>query len=92
MARFLIVSSDSDNTNFIANYISANKSGKPFSFKLGPDVIKGWEIGLQGMRVGGERRITCPPSKAYGSKALPGIPANSTLIFDVKLLSVKSKK
>jgi len=68
----------------------ANKKGKPFGFKLGAgEVIKGWDVGVAGMQVGGERRLTIPASFAYGSKALPGIPANSTLVFDIKLLSAK---
>lgn len=68
----------------------ANKKGKPFSFKLGSgEVIKGWDIGIDGMAVGGERRITIPAHLAYGSKAQPGIPGNSTLVFDVKLLEIK---
>ncbi|KAJ5550530.1 hypothetical protein N7535_001527 [Penicillium sp. DV-2018c] len=68
----------------------SNKKGKPFTFKLGKgEVIKGWDIGVAGMAVGAERRITIPPSLAYGKKALPGIPANSKLIFDVKLLEIK---
>ncbi|KAJ5272674.1 FK506-binding protein 4 [Penicillium angulare] len=68
----------------------SNKKGKPFTFKLGRgEVIKGWDIGVAGMTPGGERRITIPPQLAYGKKALPGIPANSKLIFDVKLLEIK---
>ncbi|KAF9768748.1 peptidylprolyl isomerase fpr4 [Fusarium sp. DS 682] len=68
----------------------ANKKGKPFSFKAGKgQVIKGWDIGVIGMAIGGERRLTIPPHLAYGSRGLPGIPANSTLIFDVKLLEIK---
>lgn len=68
----------------------ANKKGKPFSFKLGAgEVISGWDIGIAGMQVGGERRLTVPASLAYGSKSLPGIPANSTLVFDVKMLEIK---
>lgn len=68
----------------------ANKKGKPFSFKLGAgEVIKGWDIGIAGMQVGGERRLTVPANLAYGSKALPGIPSNSTLVFDVKMLEIK---
>ncbi|ROW11435.1 hypothetical protein VMCG_01188 [Cytospora schulzeri] len=68
----------------------SNKKGSPFSFKLGKgEVIKGWDIGVAGMSVGGERRLTIPAHHAYGSKGVPGIPGNSTLIFDVKLLEVK---
>lgn len=71
-------------------YDTANKKGAPFSFKLGKrEVIKGWDIGVAGMAVGGERRLTIPPHHAYGSKGVPGIPPNSTLIFDVKLLEIK---
>ncbi|EQB45354.1 FKBP-type peptidyl-prolyl cis-trans isomerase [Colletotrichum gloeosporioides Cg-14] len=68
----------------------ANKKGKPFSFKAGKgQVIKGWDVGILGMTIGGERRLTIPAHLAYGSKGLPGIPANSTLTFDVKLLEIK---
>ena len=68
----------------------SNKKGKPFSFKLGKgEVIKGWDIGVAGMAPGGERRIVIPPHLGYGKKALPGIPANSQLTFDVKLLEIK---
>ena len=72
------------------NRTAANKKGKPFSFKLGVgEVIKGWDIGVVGMQVGGERRLTIPAHLAYGSKGLPGIPANSDLIFDIKLMEIK---
>ncbi|KAJ5923633.1 hypothetical protein N7454_008878 [Penicillium verhagenii] len=68
----------------------SNKKGKPFTFKLGRgEVIKGWDIGVAGMAPGAERRLTIPASLAYGKKALPGIPANSELIFDIKLLEIK---
>ncbi|KAL2264385.1 hypothetical protein VTK26DRAFT_4853 [Humicola hyalothermophila] len=68
----------------------SNKKGTPFSFKVGKgEVIKGWDIGIVGMSVGGERRLTIPAHLAYGSRSMPGIPANSTLIFDVKLLEIK---
>ncbi|KAL4997924.1 hypothetical protein BDV10DRAFT_194750 [Aspergillus recurvatus] len=61
----------------------SNKKGKPFTFKLGKgEVIKGWDIGVAGMAVGGERRITIPSHLAYGKKGVPGIPGNSKLIFD----------
>lgn len=65
-------------------------TGKPFYFKLGKgEVIKGWDEGVKGMKVGAERRLTCPPKLAYGNQTLPGLPANSTLIFDVKLVEIK---
>ncbi|QKX58808.1 uncharacterized protein TRUGW13939_05935 [Talaromyces rugulosus] len=68
----------------------SNKKGKPFSFKLGKgEVIKGWDIGIAGMAAGGERRITIPSHLAYGKKGVPGIPGNSKLTFDVKLLEIK---
>lgn len=68
----------------------SNKKGSPFSFKLGRgEVIKGWDIGVAGMTVGGERRLTIPAPLAYGSSKTPGIPPNSTLVFDVKLLEIK---
>ncbi|EME80784.1 uncharacterized protein MYCFIDRAFT_208168 [Pseudocercospora fijiensis CIRAD86] len=71
----------------------SNKTGKPFSFKLGSgEVIKGWDIGIAGMSAGGERRITIPANHGYGSKgAPPQIPGNATLVFDVKLLEINKK-
>jgi FK506-binding nuclear protein len=72
------------------DFFTANKKGKPFTFAIGKgEVIQGWEIGLEGMQVGGERRITIPPKLAYGSRSQPGIPGNSTLVFDIKLLEIK---
>lgn len=71
----------------------SNKSGKPFSFKLGSgEVIKGWDIGVAGMQAGGERRITIPAHLAYGSKKTGEIPANSTLQFDIKMLDINKGK
>ncbi|KAK9462000.1 uncharacterized protein V1516DRAFT_690547 [Lipomyces oligophaga] len=68
----------------------SNTKGKPFTFVLGKgQVIKGWDLGVKGMATKGERRITVPPQLGYGKQAIPGIPANSTLIFDVKLVSLK---
>ncbi|EFX04424.1 fkbp-type peptidyl-prolyl cis-trans isomerase [Grosmannia clavigera kw1407] len=68
----------------------SNKKGPAFSFRVGKgEVIRGWDIGIAGMAIGGERRLTIPAHLAYGSKKLDGIPANSTLIFDVKLLEIK---
>jgi len=72
-----------------ANMALANKKGEPFKFKIGSgEVIKGWDIGVQGLSVGGERRITIPANLAYGSKSIPGIPANSELVFDLKMISI----
>lgn len=77
-------------SNEYAKSLIANKKGKPFAFKLGAgEVIKGWDIGVAGMSAGGERRIVIPANLAYGSKAQPGIPSNSTLVFEVKLLEIK---
>jgi len=69
----------------------SNTKGKPFTFRLGKgEVIKGWDVGLVGMQVGGERRIIIPANMAYGKKQLPGIPANSTLTFDGKSLQLSA--
>jgi FKBP-type peptidyl-prolyl cis-trans isomerase len=65
--------------------------GQPFTFNLGAgQVIKGWDEGVAGMKIGGKRQLRIPPELGYGSRGAGGvIPANATLIFDVELLSVQ---
>ncbi|XP_039127649.1 peptidyl-prolyl cis-trans isomerase FKBP53 [Dioscorea cayenensis subsp. rotundata] len=88
----------SPGTKVAVNYIGKLKNGKifdsttggkPFKFRLGiGQVIKGWDVGINGMRVGDKRKLTIPPSMGYGNKNIGQIPANSWLIFDVELVSV----
>jgi peptidylprolyl isomerase len=64
--------------------------GQPFSFTLGAgQVIKGWDQGVAGMKVGGKRQLTIPPDLGYGAQTVGTIPPNSTLKFDVELLGVE---
>jgi len=72
---------------------SSRDRGRPFQFTLGEGrVLKGWEVGIAGMQVGGLRRLVIPPEMAYGSRGFGNglIPPDSTLVFEVELLGVES--
>lgn len=69
---------------------NSNKRGEPFTFTVGEGrVIPGWEQGLQGMKVGGQRILVVPPELAYGARGVGPIPANATLVFSIDLLEIK---
>jgi len=83
-----------DYTGWLTNgkkFDSSVGTGKPFDFMLGASqVIKGWDEGVAGMKVGGKRQLRIPPDLAYGKAGYSTvIPPNSTLIFDVRLVAVK---
>ena len=88
-----VVAGDTVNVQYVGTLTNGTQfDAGTLTFRVGSgSVIKGWEEGLPGMRVGGTRRLTVPPNLGYGSQTNGPIPANSTLMFDIVLLSIAGK-
>jgi len=88
------VAADTVKVNYVGTLVngkvfdSSISRGEPAEFPL-DQVITCWTKGVAQMRKGGKAKLVCPAPTAYGSRALPGIPANSTLIFEIDLLDIK---
>jgi FKBP-type peptidyl-prolyl cis-trans isomerase len=89
---------DTVTVNYIGTFTNGTKfdssydRNQPFPFRLGAgQVITGFDQGVTGMKVGGKRRLTIPPSLAYGSQGQGSIPPNTTLVFEIDLLSIAGK-
>jgi FKBP-type peptidyl-prolyl cis-trans isomerase len=76
-----------DGTKFDSSY---DHGGDPFKFAIGAgQVIKGWDVGVVGMKIGGKRRLRVPPDMGYGAKGSPpSIPPDAGLVFDIELVSI----
>ncbi len=77
-----------DGTEFDSSY----SRGKPFQCVIGTGrVIKGWDLGIMGMRVGGKRKLQVPALLGYGERTMGSIPPNSNLVFEIELLEVLTR-
>lgn len=91
-----VASGDTITVNYIGTLQNGQQfdnsyiKGEPFSFTVGAGrVIKGWELGVVGMKVGGQRILVVPADLAYGDQAVGPIPANATLVFAIELIDIK---
>ena len=87
--RYTLWLYDASKTDRKGLQVETNVGGELFSFTLGQSgVIEGWNRGVPGMRVGGRRQLTVPPTLAYGDRRSGEIPANATLVFEIDLVEI----